>query len=223
MNICAAKLTQDNIHRHFEKGLLFFDIKASLYAVFNFMSQSKNLTQLLSKLSAGDSSVLNSITPIILDELHKLASFYMKRENAGHTLQATALVNEAYLKLVNMNVDWKDRGHFFSIAAKQMRHILVDHARAKAATKRGGEFIRVDLDDALEITSDNITDLIYLDRLLSELEQFDERSAKIFELRLFSGLSNTDIAELESLSVATVEREIRVAKAWIQNELTNNG
>jgi len=179
------------------------------------------LTHLLSRLSNGDVSVLNTITPIILDELHKLASYYMKSENAGHTLQATALVNEAYLKLVKMDVSWKDRVHFYSIAAKQMRHILVDHARSKAASKRGGQFVRVGLDEALEVTADNITDLVYLDQLLNELEQFDERASRIFELRLFSGLSNPDIADLEKLSIATVEREIRVARAWIQNELSN--
>lgn len=183
------------------------------------MTQTQSLTLMLSKLSAGDNSVLKAITPIILDELHKLASRYMQKENSGHTLQATALVNEAYLKLVQMDVDWKDRVHFYSIAAKQMRHILVDHARAKAAAKRGGNLIRVELDDILETTSDNITDLVYLDRLLSELELFDERASRLFELRLFSGLSNQDIAEVEELSLATVEREIRVAKAWIQNEL----
>lgn len=187
------------------------------------MSQSQTLTQLLSKLTDGDSSALHKITPIILDELHRLASYYMKNEKSDHTLQATALVNEAYLKLVKMDVEWKNRVHFYSIAAKQMRHILVDHARAKAATKRGGQLLRVDLDEALEVTSDNITDLVYLDRLLGELEQFDERAARLFELRLFSGLSNSDIADVEKLSIATVEREIRVARAWIQHELTMNG
>ncbi len=209
------------MHRHLEIGLLFYHLKVFYLAVFLSMSQSKNITQLLSKFSSGDNSVLNTITPIIVDELHKLANFYMKKENAGHTLQATALVNEAFLKLINIDVEWKDRAHFFSIAAKQMRHILVDHARAKAATKRGGQFVRVNIDDALEVSSENITDLIYLDHLLQELQQFDERSARIFEMRLFSGLTNTDIAELENLSVATVEREIRVAKAWVQNELRN--
>ena len=184
--------------------------------------QSQNLTQMLAKLSAGDNSVLNKITPIILDELHRLASYYMKSENVGHTLQATALVNEAYLKLVKMDVDWKDRVHFYSIAAKQMRHILVDHARAKSTTKRGGLLVRVDIDEALEVTADNITDLVYLDRLLSELEKFDDRASRLFELRLFSGLSNSDIAKVENLSIATVEREIRVAKAWVQNELKLN-
>lgn len=222
MQTQALAFPQIHKHRHFNEGLLFLILSFTVKAISSAMPESKNLTLLLSRLSAGDNAVLNTITPIILDELHKLASYYMSRENAGHTLQATALVNEAYLKLVSMDVDWKDRGHFYAIAAKQMRHILVDHARAKAATKRGGEMVRVDLDEALEITADNITDLIYLDNLLNELELFDERSARIFELRLFSGLSNIDIAKVENLSVATVEREIRVARAWIQNELANN-
>ena len=178
-----------------------------------------NLTQLLSQLSQGNRAVLQQLTPIILDELHRLASHYMHNERPGHTLQATALVNEAWIRLVDMDVAWQDRIHFYAIAARQMRHILVDHARARSASKRGGGLVRVDLDDALEVTSDNITDLIYLDRLLGELEQFDARASRLFELRLFSGLSNADIAEAEQISIATVEREIRTARAWIQSEL----
>ena len=181
-----------------------------------------NLTQLLSQLSEGNKAVLQQLTPIILDELHRLASHYMHNERPDHTLQATALVNEAWIKLVDMDVAWQDRIHFYAIAARQMRHILVDHARARSAGKRGGGLVRVDLDDALEVTSDNITDLIYLDRLLGELEQFDARASRLFELRLFSGLSNADIAEAEQISIATVEREIRTARAWIQSELGKN-
>jgi RNA polymerase sigma factor (TIGR02999 family) len=181
-----------------------------------------NLTQLLSQLGQGNKAAIQQITPIILDELHRLARHYMHNERPGHTLQATALVNEAWIKLVDMDVTWQDRIHFYAIAARQMRHILIDHARAKSADKRGGGLIRVDLDDALEITSDNFTDLIYLDRLLNELEQFDERASRLFELRLFSGLNNAAIAEAEQISIATVEREIRSARAWIQNELGKN-
>ncbi len=178
-----------------------------------------NVTQLLSQLSSGNRAVLPQLTPIIVDELHRMARQYMTRERTDHTLQATALVNEAWIKLADMDVRWQNRVHFFAIAARQMRHILVDHARAKSAEKRGGSLHRVDLDEALEITADSITDLIYLDHLLTELEQFDQRASRMFEMRLFSGLSNTDIAEAEQVSIATVEREIRSARAWIQSEL----
>ncbi len=183
------------------------------------MTNKNNLTLLLSQLNQGNKTALQQLTPIILDELHRLARHYMQKERPDHTLQATALVNEAWIKLIDMDVNWQDRIHFYAIAARQMRHILVDHARAKSAGKRGGGLIRVDLDEALEITSDNITDLIYLDRLLNELEQFDERASRLFELRLFAGLSNRDIANAENISIATVERDIRIARAWIETEL----
>lgn len=187
------------------------------------MNENNNLTQWLSQLGSGNQATLQKITPIIVDELHRLARHYMQQENPGHTLQATALVNEAWLKLVDMNVDWQDRIHFYAIAARQMRHILVDHARARSSAKRGGNLQRVDFDHALEVSTDNLTDLVFLDQLLSHLAEFDERASRMFEFRLFSGLTNTDIARLERVSIATVERDMRSARAWLQSELKQHG
>ncbi len=180
------------------------------------MHKSHEFTQILSELSEGNKQNLNKLTPIIIDELHKLASQYMKNEDTAHTLQSTALVNEAYIKLVKMDVNWNDRIHFFAIAAKQMRHILVDHARTKLAKKRGGKLQKVNFDDVAIYVAGNETELILLDELMLKLENFDERAARIFELRVFSGLSNSEIAKVEALSLATIEREIRAVKAWLK-------
>ncbi len=186
------------------------------------MPDNNNLTRLLSQIGRGDQSAVQKITPIIIDELHRLARRYMRDENAGHTLQATALVNEAWLQLIEMDTQWQNRAHFYAIAARQMRHILIDHARSKSSIKHGGGLIRVDLDVALETTSDHLTDLIALDQLLKQLESFDARASRLFEMRLFSGLSNSEIASVEQISIATVERDIRSARAWIQQALENN-
>ncbi len=180
------------------------------------MQKNYEFTQMLSEFSDGNKERLNQLTPIIIDELHKLASQYMNKENTAHTLQSTALVNEAYIKLVKMDVCWNDRLHFFAIAAKQMRHILVDHARAKLAQKRGGQLRKINIDDVVVFIQGNETELILLDELMQKLESFDERATRIFEFRVFSGLSNKEIAEIEALSLATVEREIRTVKAWLK-------
>lgn len=183
------------------------------------MSTPSDLTQLLVKLSEGDQSVLPKITPVILAELQRLARREMSKENSAHTLQATALVNETYMKLVNMDLEWQNRGHFYLVAARQMRRILVDHARHKSALKRAGNQQRLDIDDTVVVTDGNITELLYVDQLLKQLEEFDNRAARLFEMRLFSGLSNSEIADLENLSLATVERDLRAAKAWMKTEM----
>lgn len=183
------------------------------------MNHSNELTQLLSNLSQGDNQTLEQITPLILDELHRLAERYMKSENAGHTLQSTALVNEAYLKLVKMDIDYEDRLHFYAIAAKQMRRILVDHARRKLSLKRGGNQHKINIDDAGVFIQGNETELVILDELMHKLEDFDDRSSRLIELRVFSGLSNQEIADVEKISLATVEREIRVVKAWLKTTI----
>ncbi len=183
------------------------------------MQNSNELTQLLSSLSDGDNQTLQQITPLILDELHRLAMRYMKSENAGHTLQSTALVNEAYLKLVKMDIEYQDRLHFYAIAAKQMRRILVDHARQKLSAKRGGGQHKINIEDAVVYIQGNETELIILDELMQKLEGFDDRGARMFELRVFSGLSNQEIADVEQVSLATVEREIRVVKAWLKTSI----
>ena len=186
------------------------------------MTHSTDLTQMLVQMSEGNTSVLPQLSVAIMSELHRLAQIYMSKENSGHTLQATALVNEAYLRLIDSHVSWHDRTHFFAVAAKQMRHILVDHARAKTAEKRGGKIAAESLDSALAVDKSNLFELIYLDQLLAQLTEFDERAARMFEMRLFAGLSNADIAGLELVSVATVEREMKVAKSWIQHQLIEN-
>lgn len=187
------------------------------------MSSTENVTQYLSDLRSGDSKAGKKLTPIIIEELHRLAKYHMRQESLGHTLQATALVNEAYLKLVEMNVDWKSRAHFFAIAAKQMRRILIDHARKKLANKRGGEFQQVTFDESLSFNQDNNEQLIEIDRMLLKLQNLDQKAARFFELRLFGGLSNQEIAEVENVSLSSVEREIRISKAWLLNELKNEG
>ncbi len=186
------------------------------------MTHSNELTQLLIKMGQGDSLASPQLSSAILSELHRLAQIYMSSEATGHTLQATALVNEAYLRLVDTKISWQDRAHFFAVAAKQMRRILVDHARSKTAAKRGGKSIPESFEDAVVYSQDNVEELVYLDELLKQLAEFDERAARMFEMRLFAGLSNNEIAGLEKLSVATVEREMKTAKSWIQHQLKEN-
>jgi RNA polymerase sigma factor (TIGR02999 family) len=154
----------------------------------------------------------------VVDELHRMASCYMHRENAGHTLQATALVNEAYLKLASHPLVVNDKQHFLALAAKQMRHVLVDHAREKSAQKRGGELLMVTLNESAGVAANQVNELIYLDELLQQLTQFDPRGAHIFELKLFSALTNPEIAELLQLSLTTVERDLKAAKAWLKTQ-----
>lgn len=177
-----------------------------------------NLTRLLGRLSEGDPQVIEQITPLIYSELHKLARKYMNRESAGHTLQATALVNEAFIRLVDMQTNWSSRAHFYAIAATQMRHILIDHARAKTSQKRGGDLIKVTLNESIGLEN-NLDDLLTLDQLLTEFSEIDPRSATLMELRLFSGLSNKEIALQQQLSLATVERDLRSARAWLKSRM----
>ncbi len=186
------------------------------------IDHDNQVTRLLSELRQGSRSALEQLTPLVVNELHRLAKHYMRGEAEGHTLQATALVNEAYMKLVNMELDWQSRAHFFAVAATQMRRILVDHARSKLAEKRGGKILRVTLEENLNANAESNHDLIFIDELLSQLNEFDARAARLFELRLFAGLSNNEIAAVEDISMSSVEREIRVAKAWLLNELKNS-
>ncbi|MGQ8364315.1 ECF-type sigma factor [Glaciecola sp. 1036] len=185
------------------------------------MNQAVNFTQLLLSHSGGKKNLEKELTPMIWQELHSLASRYMKGEVDSHTLQPTALINEAYIKLVVGDVSYQDRRHFFALAARQMRHILVDHARAKNASKRGVEFDQVEFEENI-IGQDNhatSTDILTLDKLLNAFKTIDERGARLLELRLFCGLTNEEIAEYEAISTSTVEREFRAAKAWLQLQI----
>ena len=180
------------------------------------------VTQLLIAWSNGDQPALNQLMPLVDRELHRLAHHYMRKENAGHTLQTTALVNEAYLKLIDQkHVHWKNRAHFFALSAQLMRRILVDHARSRQYAKRGGGAQRISFDEALVVSSERGADLVALDEALSKLSSIDPRKGKVVELRFFGGLSVEETAEALDISAVTVMREWSMAKAWLYNLLNN--
>lgn len=178
------------------------------------------VTELLVRWRAGDSAALEELMPLVYDELHRLAHRYMRRERPGQTLQTTALVNEAYLRLVGSSrVEWQDRAHFFAIAAQIMRHLLVDRARTRRYSKRGGGAHQVTLDEIAIISREQDADLMALDEALARLVYVDERKSKIVELRYFGGLSAEETAEVLGVSAITVKREWLKAKAWLYREL----
>ncbi len=189
-----------------------------------FMAEDSNdITQLLQAWSDGRRDALDAIVPLVYDELRRQAHHYLRRERAEHTLQTTALVNEAYLKLVEQNrVVWQNRAHFFGIAANLMRRILVDYAREKNRAKRGGSKENLPLEEAFYVaaTEENEVDLLVLDKVLNELAEIDEQQARIVELRYFSGLSIAETAEVLKISTATVKRDWNMAKAWLHHELS---
>ncbi|WP_371192883.1 ECF-type sigma factor [Glaciecola sp. SC05] len=155
----------------------------------------------------------------LLAELNQIAHRYMLAEHAGHTLQATALVNEVYVNMAGKNINVDSKSHFIALAAQNMRRILVDHARAKTSAKRGNRPIMVTLAEAINQADNHNIDLIYLDKLLIQLSNFDQRAAQIFELKLFSSLTNDEIAKVLALSNATVERDLKAAKAWLKHQM----
>jgi len=180
----------------------------------------QEVTQLLLAWSQGDQSALDQLIPLVHAELHRLAHRCMDRERAGHTLQTTALVNEAYLRLIDSSqVRWQNRAHFFAVAAQLMRRILVDFARSRHNLKRGGAAQRVSLDEALLVPQEPDPDLIALDEALNVLAALDPRQARAVELRFFGGLSVEETAEVLQVSPETVHRDWRVAKAWLLREL----
>jgi RNA polymerase sigma factor (TIGR02999 family) len=178
------------------------------------------VTDWLLAWSRGDQSALESLVPLVHRELHRLARRYMRRESRHHTLQPTALVNEAYLRLVQArNVPWRDRAHFFAIAARLMRQILVDHARRRNYGKRGGDVVRVPLDEAAVVSAEPGGDLVALDEALRALAVVDERKSRVIELRFFGGLSVAETAEVLDVSSDTVLRDWRLGKAWLMRAL----
>ena len=183
-------------------------------------AQTHGLTQLLIDWSNGDQSAFDKLMPLIDEELRRLAHRYMSRERAGHTLQTTALVNEAFVRLVNRNVNWQNRAHFFGIAAQLMRTILVDHARSHACAKRGGGAFKLELDEALVVSQKKAAEVIALDDALKELARLDPQQSRIVELRFFGGLTVEETAEVLHLSPATIKREWSTAKAWLYHELS---
>lgn len=190
------------------------------------MNPDNFVTQLLHDWRGGNQQALEKLMPMVYDTLRELAGRYMRREAAHHTLQATVVVNEAYMKLVDANVSWADRSHFIAIAAKAMRRILVDHARSKGRDKRGGDATRITLQDTRINPEGGAgvegVDLIELEDALEKLAQFDERKAKAIELSFFGGLTYDEIAEVLEISAATVDRELRFAKAWLYSNLKPN-
>lgn len=177
---------------------------------------SNQVTGLLEAWSHGDKAALDKLTPLVHEELRRLAHHYMRGERAGHTLQTTALVNEAYLRLVEQtDVRWESRAHFFAVAAQVMRHILIDHARTRARQKRGGEAEHVSFDEAQTMTASRAAELLALDEALNELAKVDERRSKVVELRYFGGLSIAETAAVLKVQPITVSRDWRWAKAWL--------
>lgn len=178
------------------------------------------VTRLLLQWTDGDAHALDQLLPMVYDELRRLAQSYLRKENVGHTLQSTALVHEAYLRLVDQrSVNWQNRSHFFGIAAQMMRRVLVDHARAHNAAKRGSGGIKVTLDDGLIAAEQRDVNVIALDGALSKLAEMDPQQSRIVELRFFAGLSIEDTAEVLKISPATVKRDWSMAKAWLYGEM----
>ena len=181
----------------------------------------KDVTGLLVAWGRGDESVLDELMPIVHGELRRLARRLMRGERGNHTLQTTAVVNEAYLRLVDLNrVRWQDRAHFFAISARLMRRILVDHARSRKYLKRGGLLRRVSLNEALIVSGERGTDLVALDDALVALAAVDPRKSQVVELRFFGGLSIEETAEALHVSGETVVRDWRFARAWLRRELS---
>jgi len=185
------------------------------------ISLSGNITQLLLQWRRGDQSALDELMPLVYDELHRLARRCMRRERARHTLQTTALVNEAYLRLANSSrVQWQDRAHFFAIAAQLMRRVLVDEARKRLNQKCGGDFTRIEIDAAQISSGPKEFDLLALDQALNRLTEFAPRKSKVVELRFFGGLSIEETAQVLNVSTDIVKREWRTAKLWLLQELS---
>jgi len=186
------------------------------------MSNPDEVTILLNQMSAGSDTAPEELLPLVYEDLRRLARAYFAKENSDHTLQATALVHEAYIRLVNWeNVSWQNRAHFFAVAAEVMRRILIDHARKRNAQKRSGGQ-RIILDDAVSMPDKKEFDILLLEEALQSLEKVDPRQAKIVELRFFGGLSIEETAYIMDISETTVRREWTFAKAWFQRELTRN-
>lgn len=184
------------------------------------MTNPDEVTILLGQMSAGSSTAPDELLPLVYEDLRRLAHAYFSKENSDHTLQATALVHEAYLRLVKWeNVSWQNRAHFFAVAAEVMRKILIDHARKRNALKRSGGQ-RIVLDDAVSLPDKKDFDILKLEEALVALEAIDPRQAKIVELRFFGGLSIEETAYILDISETTVRREWTFAKAWFQRELT---
>jgi RNA polymerase sigma factor (TIGR02999 family) len=182
------------------------------------------VTRILHDWSGGDGDAPERLMPFVYDELWRLAQAFLARERGGHTLQPTALVNEAYLRLVDQHsVEWQNRAHFYGIASTMMRRVLIDHARAHATGKRGGSAVHLSLDDVQLPLAQRASDFIALDEALEKLAQFDERKCRVVEMRFFGGLSDEEIAEVLGVATRTVLRDWKKARLWLYRELSRNG
>ncbi|MGA7522670.1 MAG: sigma-70 family RNA polymerase sigma factor [Acidobacteriaceae bacterium] len=180
---------------------------------------SGEVTQLLKAMHGGDSAAAEHLLPLVYNELHRLAKAYMRRERSDHTLQATALINEAYLRLVGEDIDWNSRAHFIGLAAHVMRQVLVDYARAHAAQRRAGGFQRVEMEDSLAIAPERLDEVVWLDEALHRLGAENARQAQVVELRYFGGLSVEEIAAMIEVSPRSVKRDWSLARIWLYRYL----
>ena len=186
----------------------------------NFDPLTRNITHLLKEWSEGDQQALDELTPLVYEELRQQAARYLRRERPNHSLQATALINEAFLRLIDVkDVQWQNRAHFFAIAANLMRRILVDHARRRDAEKRGGSQVCLTLDEGLAWANEPDVDLLAIDEALNKLAVIDEQQARVVELRFFSGLTVEETATALGISPKTVKRDWSVARAWLKREI----
>jgi RNA polymerase sigma factor (TIGR02999 family) len=183
-------------------------------------SFSAEITQLLMNWRKGDEAAFEQLIPLVYPELKRLARRHMGRESPGHTLQTSALINEAYLRLIDQQaIDWQDRGHFFAVATRVMRHILIDHARSQTRSKRGGAVSHVQLDETEAVAQMRAAEFLALDEALKSLATIDPRKSRIVELRFFGGLTVEETAEVMGLAPITIKREWRSAKAWLHSEI----
>jgi RNA polymerase sigma-70 factor (ECF subfamily) len=180
---------------------------------------AENLTGLLVEWREGDQAALERLIPLVYDQLRRIAHRYVQRERNGHTLQTSALVNEAYLRLADQQVVWQNRAHFFAVTARVMRHILIDHARRRRYAKHGGEARQVPIEEAATMSMERADELIALEEALEELAQLDPRKSRVVELRYFGGLGLEETAEALEISLMTVRRDWRAAKAWLYRRL----
>jgi RNA polymerase sigma factor (TIGR02999 family) len=188
------------------------------------MPDSHEVTKLLLAWSEGDKAAMDRLMPLVYDELRRLAKSHMRRERGANTLQTTALVHEAYLRLIDQKeAQWQNRAHFFAIAAQMMRRVLVDHARSRQYQKRGGGARRVSFDEALEVSDERAAEVVALDEALTALAEFDERKSRLVELRFFGGLSIEETAEVLGVSPGTVMRDWTLAKTWLQRQINKRG
>jgi RNA polymerase sigma factor (TIGR02999 family) len=199
--------------------LIFFDRYCTKVGA---MTSPATITQLLIRWRNGDKTALDELAPQVYSELRRLAKYYLRQERPGNTLQASDLVHEAYLRLVDeKEIDWQNRAHFFGIAAVRMRHILVEHARSRQAAKRGGGEYRLSLSQADRLVEERDLNLLALDDALQRLEAMDPQKSRIVELRYFGGLTIEETAEAMKISPATVKRDWSMARAWLRSEITN--